>query len=355
MFQIYFLLIFFVAVLLVLMIMPSVLHIAQKNNLYDDHSLSRKEHGYGIPRLGGIAFFTSTILTSFFIVKNGTDLPMYQLYAACLILFGIGIKDDLTGVHFHTKLIVQAVVAFIITVSADIRLTSLHGVFNIYQLDITSSVLISMLLIMFIINAFNLIDGIDGLAGTLGMIACSTFGFYFITMHQPILAALAFAVAGSVSAFLIYNFSPAKIFMGDAGSMFLGLICAVFALKFISINEASVHTIIPNAPVLAVSVLVIPAFDMINVIATRLYNKKSPFKPDRNHIHHRMLRLGLTHLQTTLILGAVSIGFISLASLLANTNTSFMLILFCAILLLLNTLVNGLVRVKVRADYPVAA
>ncbi len=355
MFQIYFLLVFFVSVLLVLMIMPSVLHIAQKNNLYDDHSLSRKEHGYGIPRLGGIAFFTSTILTSFFIANSGTELPLYQIYAACLILFGIGIKDDLTGVHFHTKLIVQAVVAFIITVSADIRLTNLHGIFNIYQLDTVSSVLISMLLLMFIINAFNLIDGIDGLAGTLALIACSTFGFYFITMHQAVLAALAFSVAGSVSAFLVYNFSPAKIFMGDAGSMFLGLICAVFAFKFISINEASANSIMQNAPVLAVSVLIIPAFDMLNVIATRIYHKKSPFKPDRNHIHHRMLRLGLTHLQTTLILGAVTIGFIALSSLLIKINTSFMLVLFTAILLLLNGLVNGLVRVKVRAEYPVTA
>ncbi|RYE37228.1 MAG: undecaprenyl/decaprenyl-phosphate alpha-N-acetylglucosaminyl 1-phosphate transferase [Sphingobacteriaceae bacterium] len=351
--EIYFLLITCVSVLLVLLIMPSVIHIAQKNNLFDDHSLSRKEHGYGIPRLGGVAFFTSTILTSFFIVKNGTDLPMYQLYAASLILFGIGIKDDLTGVHFHTKLIVQAVVAFIITVSADIRLTSLHGIFQVYQLDTMSSVLISMLLIMFIINAFNLIDGIDGLAGTLALIACSTFGFYFVAMHQFILAALAFSVAGSVCAFLIYNFSPAKIFMGDAGSMFLGLICAVFTFKFISVNEASAISNMRNAPVLAVSVLIIPAFDMLNVIATRIYHKKSPFKPDRNHIHHRMLHLGLTHLQTTLILGAVTIGFITMSSLLVNINTSFMLILFSAILLLLNGLVNGLVRVKVRTQYPV--
>ncbi len=351
----YFLLIPCIAILLVLIIMPSVIHIAKKNSLFDDHSLSRKEHGYGIPRLGGVAFFTSSILTSLFIVKTGTDLPMYQLYAASIVLFGVGIKDDLSGVHFHTKLIVQTIVAFIITVPGDIRINNLHGIFNVYQLDYVFSTLISILLIMFIINSFNLIDGIDGLAGTLGVIACCTFGYSFILMHQVVLAALALAVAGSLGAFLIYNYSPAKIFMGDAGSMFLGMSCAVFAIKFISINEASANTIMPYAPSLAVAVLIVPAFDTLNVIVTRIYHKKSPFKPDRNHIHHRMLRLGLTHLQTTLILAAVNISFIALALLLKQVNINYVLFVFAAILLLLNALADSLMRVKVKSEYPVGS
>ncbi|RYE28599.1 MAG: undecaprenyl/decaprenyl-phosphate alpha-N-acetylglucosaminyl 1-phosphate transferase [Sphingobacteriaceae bacterium] len=349
--ELYFLIVTGISILLVLIIMPSVIHIAQKNQLFDDHSLTRKDHGYGIPRLGGVAFFASSILTSLFIVKSGTDLPMYQLYAASLILFGLGIKDDLSGVNFHTKLIVQAVVAFIITVSADIRISSLHGIFNVYQLDHTSSILISMLLIMFVINAFNLIDGIDGLAGTLAVIACCTFGYNFILMNQTVLAALAFAISGAVAAFLYYNYSPAKIFMGDAGSMFLGMICAVFALKFISLKEASATDNLQNAPALAVAALIVPTFDTLNVIVTRLYHKKSPFKPDRSHIHHRMLLLGLTHVQTTSILAGINVLFISLSLLLQQSNISFMLILFTAILLLLNALVNG--RVKVKPAYPV--
>lgn len=351
----YFLLIPCVAILLVLIIMPSVIHIAKKNSLFDDHSLSRKEHGFGIPRLGGVAFFISSILTSLFIVSGGTDLPMYQLYAASIVLFGVGIKDDLSGVHFHTKLIVQAIVAFIITVPGDIRINNLHGIFNVYQLDYVSSTLISILLIMFIINSFNLIDGIDGLAGTLGVIACCTFGYSFILMHQVVLAALALAVAGSLGAFLIYNYSPAKIFMGDAGSMFLGMSCAVFAIKFIAINEASANTIMPYAPSLVVAVLIVPAFDTLNVIVTRIYHKKSPFKPDRNHIHHRMLCLGLTHMQATIILAAVNISFIALALLLKQVNINYVLFIFAAVLLLLNALANNLMRVKVKSEYPVGS
>lgn len=346
----YILLITCVAILLVLIVMPSVIHIAKKNSLFDDHSLSRKEHGYGIPRLGGVAFFISSILTSLFIVKTGSDLPMYQLYAASIVLFGVGIKDDLSGVHFHTKLIVQAIVAFIIVVPGDIRINNLYGIFGIYQLNYISSILISNVLIMFIINSFNLIDGIDGLAGTLGVIACCTFGYNFILMHQHILAALALAVAGSLGAFLAYNYSPAKIFMGDAGSMFLGMICAIFAIKFISINEASAT--LQYAPLLAIAVLIIPAFDTLNVIITRIYHKKSPFKPDRNHIHHRMLRLGLTHMQTTFILAAVNIFFIALALLLKQVNINYVLFIFAAILLLLNALTNSWMRVKVKSEYP---
>ncbi len=344
-----------VAILLVLIIMPSVIHIAKKNSLFDDHSLSRKDHGYGIPRLGGIAFFISSILTSLFIIKTGTNLPMYQLYAASIVLFGVGIKDDLSGVHFHTKLIVQAIVAFIIVVPGDIRINNLQGIFYTYQLNYTSSAVISILLIMFIINSFNLIDGIDGLAGTLGVIACCTFGYNFILMHQFVLAALALAVAGSLGAFLAYNYSPAKIFMGDAGSMFLGMICAVFAIKFIAINEASANAIIPYAPSLTVAVLIVPMFDTLNVIVTRIYHKKSPFKPDRNHIHHRMLRLGLTHLQTTLILAAVNIFFIALALLLKQIDNNYVLLVFAAILLLLNALANSLMRVKVKSGYPIGS
>ncbi len=351
----YFLLITIVSLLLVLIIMPSVLHIAKQNNLFDDHSLSRKEHGYGIPRLGGIAFFLSFILTSLFIIKNGTDLPMYNFYAASIILFGVGIKDDLSGVHIHTKLIVQAVAAFIIAVPGDIRITNLQGIFGIYQLNFVSSALVSILLMMFVINSFNLIDGIDGLAGTLAVIACCTFGCYFLLTGELVLTALALSLAGSLIAFLAYNYSPSKIFMGDGGSLFLGLACAVFAIKFISINEASAVVKLQDASAFAVAVLIIPVFDTFSVIVTRISNKKSPFKPDRNHIHHRMLRLGLSHLQTTSILAVVNLLFIGLAFVFRQAETPFLLMIFIAMLLMLNSLVNQLLNSKAKSAYPVSS
>jgi UDP-GlcNAc:undecaprenyl-phosphate GlcNAc-1-phosphate transferase len=349
----YYLIVTVVSVLLVLIILPSIIHVAQQNKLYDDHSIERKEHGYGIPRLGGIAFYVSIVLISLMVAKTGTALPMYDLYAASIILFAMGIKDDLSGVHCHTKLVVQAIVAFLITVPGNIRITNLEGIFNIYRLDYLPSIIISSLVIIFIINSFNLIDGIDGLAGTLGVIVCCTFGFYFMLTGKAQLTALAFAMAGSLIAFLSYNYSPARIFMGDSGSMFLGMICAVFAIKFLSINEASGVFNIHAAPAFVAAVLVIPLFDTCSVIIKRIYLKQSPFKPDRNHIHHRMLLLGLTHLQTTFILVAVNLVFIALALVLKQTQTTVLLSLFVAMLVLLNGFVNYLLRLKSKQEYGV--
>ncbi len=350
----YYFLVTVVSVLLVLIILPSVIHVAQQNNLFDDYSDLRKEHRYGIPRLGGVAFYLSIILTSLLIKQNGSDLPMYNLYAAGIILFVIGIKDDLAGVHCHTKLIVQAVVAIIITVPGDIRITNLHGILNIYEMDYATSIFVSSFTIMFVVNSFNLIDGIDGLAGTLGLIACCTFGCYFMLTGQTALTALALSTAGSLVAFLAYNYSPARIFMGDAGSLIIGMTCAIFAIKFISINEASSVYSLKDAPAFAVAVLIVPAFDTCCVVVTRIYNKISPFKPDRNHIHHRMLRLGFTHTQTTLILSSVTILFIGLALLLKNADNQVLLSLFAGILLVLNGVVNHLLSLKSKQVFQAA-
>lgn len=350
----YFLLVTAVSILLVLIILPSVIQIAKEKNLFDDHSVSRKEHGYGIPRLGGVAFFISIVLTSLFVIaKIATNLPMYDLYAASSILFLVGLKDDLSGMHCYTKLVAQAVVSVIITVPGNIRIDNLHGILSLHQLSYLESVIFSMLLIMFIINSFNLIDGIDGLAGTLGVIACGTFGYYFMLAGETAMAALALSAAGSLIAFLAYNYSPAKIFMGDAGSLLLGLICAVFSIKFIAINEALATHSIHAAPAFAVAVLIVPVFDTLSVIVIRIANKKSPFKPDRNHIHHRLLRLGLNHLQTTAILGMVNVLFISLALWFKQADNQLLLLFFAGIILMLNGLVNFLLRAKTKQLFPV--
>jgi len=349
----YYLLVAVISVLLVLIILPSVIHVAKQKKLYDDNSVSRKEHGYGIPRLGGVAVYLSIVLTSLLIiVKNESVLPMYELYAASIILFLMGVKDDLSGVNSHTKLFVQAVISLIITVPGNIRVTNLHGIFNIHELSYAQSTVISVFMIMFIVNSFNLIDGIDGLAGTLGVIACCTFGYYFMQAGQVELTALALATAGSLIAFLAYNYSPAKIFMGDAGSLFLGMLCAVFAIKFIAINEASTLYSLQAAPAFAAAILIVPAFDTFSIVVTRIYNKKSPFKPDRNHIHHRMLRLGLTHLQTTFILGTVNVFFIVLAMLFSQADNQLLLLLFTVILLVMNGFVNYLLYAKTKQAYP---
>lgn len=353
--SIIYLLVAAISFLFVLVVMPSVIRAAQQWELFDDNSLSRKDHGYGIPRLGGVAFFVSIVLTSLFLVaKEATDLPMYELYAAGTIMFMAGLKDDLLGMRCRSKFAVQAFVSLIITVPGNIRITNLHGVFNVNQLSYLESVLFSAFIIMFIINSFNLIDGIDGLAGTLGVIACSAFAYYFMLAGEVSLAKLALSAAAALIAFLGYNYSPSKIFMGDCGSLLLGLICAVFAIKFIAINEASSFYSIHAAPAFAVAILIVPAFDTLSVIAIRIANKKSPFKPDRNHIHHRLLRLGLNHIQTTSILATVNIVFIVLAFVYKEADNQLLLLLFAGIFIVLNAFITLIVRLKTKQTYPVS-
>lgn len=350
----YYLLVVAISFLFVLVVMPLVIRVAQKWQLFDDHLLSRKDHGYGIPRLGGVAFFISIVLTSLFLIaKEATNLPMYELYAAGTIMFMAGLKDDLLGMRCRSKFAVQALVSLIITIPGNIRINNLYGVFNTHQLSYLESVFFSVFIIMFIINSFNLIDGIDGLAGTLGVIACSAFAYYFMLAGEAGLAKLALSAAAALIAFLGYNYSPSKVFLGDCGSLLLGLICAICAIKFIAINEVSSFYSIHAAPAFAVAILIVPMFDTLSVIAIRIANKKSPFKADRNHIHHRLLRLGLSHIQTTTILAIVNIVFISLAFVYKEADNQLLLLLFAGVFILLNTCLTLALHFKSKQTYSV--
>ena len=351
--ELYYLVVIAVSAMLVLLIMPSVISIAHKNNLFDDHLLSRKDHGFGIPRLGGIAFYLSIILTSLLTARQGEWNAEFQFYAASIIIFAIGLKDDLSGVHRHTKLFIQAVVAIIITVAGDIRITNLHGIFGLYQLNYWSGIILSILIVIFVVNSFNLIDGIDGLAASLGVVACGTFGVYFMQIGQTSLAALSFSAASALVAFLKFNFSPAKIFMGDAGSLFIGLLCAVLAIKFIGLNHVPSTYSFINAPIIAAAALIIPIFDTASVIFIRLKNKTSPFKPDRNHIHHSLLLLGLSHKQITFLLSSVTLVFIGVASLMEKVNCQVLVLFFAAVLLVCKLIINYLIRHKSKLAYTV--
>ena len=163
---------------------PSILHVARARHLYDDIGHFRKEHDHGIPRLGGVAIFVSFTITALLLGIIDKSLPLSYMLTTCIILFAMGLKDDLSGVNSSTKFVIQAIVAIILVVPADIRITSMYGVFNIYGLPYIPSVLLSVLLIMLIVNSFNLIDGIDGLAAVTGIIVNCTFAFLFMHLQQ---------------------------------------------------------------------------------------------------------------------------------------------------------------------------
>jgi UDP-N-acetylmuramyl pentapeptide phosphotransferase/UDP-N-acetylglucosamine-1-phosphate transferase len=265
-------------------------------------------------------------------------------------LFAMGLKDDLSGVNSSTKFLIQFIVCIILVVLGNIRLTSMYGVFGIYELSYFLSVGISILLILMIVNAFNLIDGIDGLAATTGVIANGTFAALFVYIHQYELAAVSLAMAGAIIGFLKYNITPAKIFMGDTGSLLIGLISAVMAIKFMEtgrLSTAAQHQIY-SVPALTFAILIGPIFDTARVFIMRIANGVSPFSADRNHIHHRMLKLGFNHLQTTIILAGINISSILVVLMFSDYGNSVLIILIITSSVAFNWMITFFIRSKER-------
>lgn len=323
--------------LLVFLLVPSIIYVANQYQLFDNNQEKRKKHCYGICRLGGIAIFCSMVITMLLFPGVNEIQSINYLIIACMMIFAMGLKDDLWGVNHGTKFFIQLLVAFMIVMLADVRLSSMYNIFNIQELNMGESLGLSILVIIFIVNAFNLIDGIDGLLGITSVLVGLTFALLFISMNQPAYASLAFSMTGAAIGFLRFNILPAKIFMGDAGSLLLGLIAAILSIKFIELNNVGGDQVehFNSAPAIAVAVLIWPIFDTIRIFILRIINKKSPFIADDNHLHHRILKLGLTHFQATFLITCIYAGIILLAfhfRYLSNTRILGMLLIICVLL-----------------------
>jgi len=334
---------------------PSIIHIALKYRLFDNAESHRKSHRMQISRLGGVAIFCSFTITILLFATTVNYQQANFLITSCIILFGLGLKDDLYGVNARTKFFLQLIVAVILVVLGDFRLSSLYGVFFLWEVNLLWGGLFSILLIIFVNNAFNLIDGMDGLAGTIGVIATMSFGIFFAIGNELPYAFIAFAMAGAIAGFLVYNYSPAKIFMGDTGALLIGLVAVVLAIKFIELNKIG---IIPNpnfysAPAIAVAVLLIPVFDSMRVFFIRILHKKSPFTGDRNHIHHRLQQLGFSTKKILIILSVFNIGMIFFAVMLQNLGNFVLITLLISICIVLNSIITYCLGKKNNAQYQV--
>jgi len=328
--------IFTLAFSAVILSVPSVIYTSLKYSLFDKNDLHRKTHKRNISRLGGLAIvgsFTISILL-FSSVINFKEANF--VIASCIILAALGLKDDVYGTNTSTKFILQIVVAFILVFFGSFRLTSLYGVLNIGDMPPLWGSLFSIALIIFLNNAFNLIDGIDGLAGGIGILTSSIFGVLFAFMGQIPYAFIAFALAGAIAGFLKYNWFPAKIFMGDTGALIIGLISAALAIRFIELNKftGTNHPAFYSAPAIAVAILVVPIFDSLRVFCIRILKGTSPFKGDRNHIHHRLERIGLKPNQ--IVIASLALNVVILVATislqrLGNFTLIFLIIGICAI------------------------
>jgi len=314
-----------VAFILVFISIPTILNVAHSKKLFDEPG-KRRVHKQKVPNLGGLAIFFGVVLTFLLYGDLFHNRMIPFLIPAALIIFSIGIKDDIMVTAPIMKLLGQLLTAFIIVGLGEIRITDFHGFFGVNP-DYLFSILFSILFVVFIINGFNLIDGVDGLAAITGILTISSFSIWFFINGNETMTVLGTIIVGSLLAFTYYNvFSKSqKIFMGDTGSLLIGLFVAVFAIRFMEANVEemkSFNTInMTSAPAVVLGILIVPIIDTLRVFFRRISRGQSPFAADKSHVHHRLLTLGFSHFQITLLIGGINLFFISTSFLLKDFGT----------------------------------
>jgi UDP-N-acetylmuramyl pentapeptide phosphotransferase/UDP-N-acetylglucosamine-1-phosphate transferase len=344
---------FSTAFALVLIATPSLIKVAKLKHLVDEPGDARKLHRRSVPTIGGIMIFAGTIISyclwfpSSYASQLGSNyhflsaLQDFKYLLACMfILFFLGLKDDIIGVSPSKKLLVHAVVGAILIFLADIRITDFCGLVGVEKIPGWLSITLSLFVYIVIVNSINLIDGVDGLAAGIGFIASMTFGYWFYKNMDLPLALLAVGLGGSLLGFLVYNFQPARLFMGDSGSLIIGVVVYVMAVKMIEFDmlrlPATMNTV--SKPVLAMAILSYPLIDTLRVFVIRSMSGRSPFSADKNHIHHKLLSLGCAHWQVSLILYAYTVIVVLLTfQTPAHTPNKSLLIVGITAVLLANS------------------
>lgn len=303
--------------------MPLVVRIAKAKGFVVRPN-KRMSHTGEVPNIGGLNICFSFMLTYLLFEYNQLSQSQFFLVGLFAIM-SVGFIDDVLILTPIAKLLGEALAGIALIGFADLRITYLHGLFGITEIGIIPSYLISLFILVAIINAVNLIDGIDGLASGLGILYCLFFAVYFGLIGDVSWSVLGICMVGSLAVFFIYNVfgHREKIFMGDSGSLLLGYLLTAFVFHFCEINA---YHQVPEAlhmnasPAVTICVLTVPIYDTMRVILTRIKQHRSPFQPDKNHIHHLLLRTGLNHIQTTCVLLSASLLFIGLAVIGRNWN-----------------------------------
>lgn len=306
---------FLMSFALVFAISPAMIRIAYHKGLMAE-PVDRSSHKVSTPCIGGIPIFIGIIFTTLLLTPHDEWAELQFILSAMVIVFLVGVKDDIEGLSPRHKMVGLVVAISILVSRGEVQLHNMYGLFGSDgEFPRWLCLLISGFTLLVITNAFNLIDGINGLSGVVGTIASVTFGTYFFMVDEFYLGVLSMTTAGSLIAFLRFNVTPARTFMGDTGALVVGLLLGVMAIKFIDV--ASAPDLLPkytfaNPIAVAVSIMIIPLFDTIRVFTTRILRGHSPFQPDRRHIHHLLIDSGLDHMQATTILGLANMLFISL-------------------------------------------
>ena len=338
--NLYFLVFFSIlfCLLLSMRIYPVIIYLSHKKNLMDE-PVGRSMHQRKTPTLGGIgmfvAFTISIILLGILVQLGQQDLLiLLSILGGTIILLFLGIKDDLLVLAPKKKFLGQILSALLVIIGTDTRITSMYGIFGVGELPYWVSVIFTLLVFVFLINAYNLIDGIDGLAASIAILINTSFGVYFVLNKEYLYVLVCFSLIGALVGFLRYNTSKTrKLFMGDSGSLFIGFLLANLAIGFLSINQLTTTVYkVSNAPIMVLAILSFPILDATRVFILRLAKGTSPFIADRNHIHHRLIDTGCSHIKATLIVVICNIFIIQMAYVLSDLYLNLQLYIISVVL-----------------------
>jgi len=288
-------------------------------------------------------------LCLFFIQQYDTAHLSFNLVAGTTILFVVGLKDDLVILSPLTKIISQLLAISFVLINFDLLFVSFHGFLGIEEVPVYVSILLEYFIFLAIINTYNLIDGIDGLSGGIGVLANLTFGFWFLLTDNIQLAILSFALTGSLLAFLRFNLFSVKnkIFMGDTGALVVGFIMAVLVIKFNDLNGICTGPYkIGAAPAVSIGILIVPIFDTVRVFILRILKGKSPFLPDKQHVHHYLVKLTGSHKKSTSIILLVNVAFIVISLLLSGLRIYQLTLILFALAAILSYIPFVMVKKK---------
>ena len=323
---------------------PKIIHFANQSRLFVRGG-GRHSHEGQTPIFGGIAIFAGLLFSLLFWAK----LEEIQfILVSLIIVFFIGLLDDLLSLTPTRKLIGLFSSIFVLMFLGDLQIKSFHNLFGIQELPELVAILFTLFVTVIITNSYNLIDGIDGLAGGLGVIASFVFGLIFLFNDDVSYAILSFTLLGALLAFLKYNFNPASIFMGDTGSLVIGLFFSILCIRLINegVNIPNDQKYVNKGPFISIVILAIPLFDTFRVFFIRIFSGYHPLRPDRNHIHHTLLDLGLGHKKSTLILYTYSVIIAFLSYFMIDMSLGLSIFLLSIIVLGSMSIPFILIRIK---------
>lgn len=308
------------------LILPKIIGVLRYKQLMKDPN-ERSSHKESVPSLGGISFFIVLTIGLYFLQDADRNSISMSIIPGLVILFIMGMKDDLVVLSSKTKFITEIVAVSFVFFHPSFQILNLDTFFGFGQVSSYIAIPLALVVCLFIINAYNLIDGIDGLAAMIGMVIFACYAVMFYLLNLPFFMGLSVIALGTLTAFLCFNLSRKnKIFMGDTGSLIIGFLIAVATIRFFTVDPVVLSKLpfrLDSLSLVMLAVLIVPIFDTSRVIVVRLLNGKTPFSADRNHIHHILIdQLRFSHVKASVCLAMANILIVALFVILGRNFDS---------------------------------